>query len=85
MEFAVILSFGKVFPALLAGDTVVLRASPFNPLTVLRISELIRELVSEARKATIDVAEPKQIPPFVEVYSPDPFSRAAGIISDLNR
>jgi acyl-CoA reductase-like NAD-dependent aldehyde dehydrogenase len=41
----VILSFGKVFPALLAGDTVVLRPSPFNPLTVLRISELIRELL----------------------------------------
>jgi delta 1-pyrroline-5-carboxylate dehydrogenase len=41
----VILSFGKVFPALLTGDTVVLRPSPFNPLTVLRISELIRELL----------------------------------------
>jgi acyl-CoA reductase-like NAD-dependent aldehyde dehydrogenase len=41
----VILSFGKVFPALLAGDTVVLRPSPFTPLTVLRISEYIRELL----------------------------------------
>jgi hypothetical protein len=30
---------------LLTGDTVVLRPSPFNPLTVLRISELIRELL----------------------------------------
>jgi acyl-CoA reductase-like NAD-dependent aldehyde dehydrogenase len=39
----VILSFGKVLPALLTGDTVVLRPSPFNPLTVLRISEFIRE------------------------------------------
>ena len=41
----VILSFGKVLPALLAGDTVVLRPSPFAPLTVLRISDYIRELL----------------------------------------
>jgi acyl-CoA reductase-like NAD-dependent aldehyde dehydrogenase len=41
----VILSFGKVLPALLAGDTVVLRPSPFTPLTVLRISEYIHELL----------------------------------------
>jgi acyl-CoA reductase-like NAD-dependent aldehyde dehydrogenase len=41
----VILSFGKVLPALLASDTVVLRPSPFTPLTVLRISEYIRELL----------------------------------------
>ena len=39
----VILSFGKVLPALLAGDTVVLRPSPFTPLTVLRMSDYIRE------------------------------------------
>ena len=41
----VILSFGKVLPALLAGDSGVLRPSPFTPLTVLRISEYIRELL----------------------------------------
>jgi hypothetical protein len=41
----VILSFGKVLPALLAGDTVVLRPSSSTPLTVLRISEYIRELL----------------------------------------
>jgi acyl-CoA reductase-like NAD-dependent aldehyde dehydrogenase len=41
----VILSFGKVFPALLTGDTVVLRPSPFNLVTVLRISKVIRELL----------------------------------------
>jgi acyl-CoA reductase-like NAD-dependent aldehyde dehydrogenase len=44
-KLPVILSFGKVLPALLAGDTVVLRPSPFTPLTVLRISEYIRELL----------------------------------------
>jgi len=31
-KLPVILSFGKVLPALLAGDTVVLRPSPFAPL-----------------------------------------------------
>ena len=41
----VLLSFGKVLPALLAGDTVVLRPPLFTPLTVLRISEYIRELL----------------------------------------
>ena len=41
----IILSFGKVLPALLAGDTLVLRPSPFTLLTVLRISEYIRELL----------------------------------------
>ena len=44
-KLPVILSFGKVLPALLAGDTVVLRPSSFAPLTVLRISEYIRELL----------------------------------------
>jgi acyl-CoA reductase-like NAD-dependent aldehyde dehydrogenase len=41
----VILSFGKVLPALLTGDTVVLRPCSLSPLTLLRISEYIRDLV----------------------------------------
>jgi acyl-CoA reductase-like NAD-dependent aldehyde dehydrogenase len=41
----VILSFGKVLPALLTGDTVVLGPSPFTPLSVQQISEYIRELL----------------------------------------
>jgi len=41
----VILSFGEVLPALLAGETLVLRPSPLTPLTVLRISEYICELL----------------------------------------
>jgi acyl-CoA reductase-like NAD-dependent aldehyde dehydrogenase len=44
-NLSVLLSFGKVLPALLAGDTVVLRPSPLTPLTVLHISEYIRELL----------------------------------------
>ena len=39
------ISFGKVLPALLAGDTIVLRPHPSTLLTVLRISEYIRELL----------------------------------------
>jgi acyl-CoA reductase-like NAD-dependent aldehyde dehydrogenase len=41
----VLLSFGKVLPALLVGNTVVLKPSPFTPLTVLRISDYVRDLL----------------------------------------
>jgi acyl-CoA reductase-like NAD-dependent aldehyde dehydrogenase len=41
----VLLSFVKVLPALLTGNTVVLKPSPFTPLTVLRIAEYVRELL----------------------------------------
>ena len=41
----VILSFGKVLPALLPGETVILRPFLFAPLTVLCISDYIRELL----------------------------------------
>jgi len=41
----VITSFAKAIPALLAGNTVVLKPSPFTPLTVLRISDYIRDLL----------------------------------------
>jgi acyl-CoA reductase-like NAD-dependent aldehyde dehydrogenase len=41
----VFLSFAKVFPALLTGDTVVLKPSPFTPLTVLRISDYVHDLL----------------------------------------
>jgi acyl-CoA reductase-like NAD-dependent aldehyde dehydrogenase len=41
----VLLSFTKVFPALLTGNTVVLKPSPSTPLTVLRICDYIRGLL----------------------------------------
>jgi acyl-CoA reductase-like NAD-dependent aldehyde dehydrogenase len=41
----VLISFCKTLPALLAGNTVVLKPSPFAPLTVLRISDYINELL----------------------------------------
>ena len=44
----VLFSFVKAFPALLAGNTVVLKPSPFTPLAVPRISDYIRELFPRA-------------------------------------
>jgi acyl-CoA reductase-like NAD-dependent aldehyde dehydrogenase len=39
------LSFTKVLPALLAGNTVVLKPAVFTPLTVLRAADYIREML----------------------------------------
>jgi aldehyde dehydrogenase (NAD+) len=41
-NFPVLLAFFKLAPALLAGNTVVLKPSPFTPLTTLKIGELLR-------------------------------------------
>ncbi len=41
-NFPVVLAMFKVAPALLAGNTVVLKPSPFTPLTTLKIGELLR-------------------------------------------
>lgn len=40
----VLLAFTKVLPALLAGNTVVLKPSPYTPLTVLRMIDHVRDL-----------------------------------------
>lgn len=44
-NFPVILAMFKLAPALLAGNTVVLKPSPFTPLTTLKIGELLREVL----------------------------------------
>jgi len=41
----VLLSLAKALAAMVAGNTVVLKPSPFTPLTVLRISDYVRELL----------------------------------------
>ena len=41
----VLISFCKTLPALVAGNTVVRKPSPFAPLAVLRISDYINELL----------------------------------------
>lgn len=42
-NFPVLLAWWKVIPALLAGNTVVLKPSPLTPLTALRIAELLAD------------------------------------------
>lgn len=44
-NFPVLLSVWKIVPALLAGNTMVLKPSPFTPLTVLRLGELLRPVL----------------------------------------
>lgn len=44
-NFPVALSAFKIAPALLAGNTMVLKPSPYTPMTVLRIGELMRDIV----------------------------------------
>ena len=41
-NFPVLLAIWKIGPALMAGNTLVLKPSPFTPLTTLRIGELVR-------------------------------------------
>jgi acyl-CoA reductase-like NAD-dependent aldehyde dehydrogenase len=43
-NFPLILAFWKIAPALLAGNTIVLKPSPFTPLATLKVGELIREV-----------------------------------------
>ncbi|MEQ9661066.1 MAG: aldehyde dehydrogenase family protein [Parasphingopyxis sp.] len=43
-NFPVLLASWKIAPALLAGNTMVLKPSPFTPLCTLRIGELLRDV-----------------------------------------
>lgn len=43
-NFPVLLAIWKIGPALLAGNTLVLKPSPFTPLCALRIGELLRDV-----------------------------------------
>ena len=44
-NFPVILPSWKLAPALLAGNTVVLKPSPFTPLTTLKLGEILRDVL----------------------------------------
>ncbi len=44
-NFPILLAMFKLAPALLAGNTVVLKPSPFTPLTTLKLGELLREVL----------------------------------------
>ncbi len=44
-NFPVMMAIQKIAPALLSGCTIVLKPSPFTPLTTLRLAELIKDVV----------------------------------------
>ena len=44
-NFPLILAFWKIAPALLAGNTMVIKPSPFTPLATLKVGELLRDVV----------------------------------------
>jgi aldehyde dehydrogenase (NAD+) len=44
-NFPVLLAFQKIAPALVAGCTLLVKPSPYTPLTLLRIAELVGDLV----------------------------------------
>ena len=44
-NFPLTLAFWKIAPALLAGNTMVLKPSPFTPLATLKVVELLREVM----------------------------------------
>jgi acyl-CoA reductase-like NAD-dependent aldehyde dehydrogenase len=41
----VLLAVWKIAPALLAGNTVVVKPSPFTPLSTLRLGEILRDVL----------------------------------------
>ncbi|WP_353228160.1 aldehyde dehydrogenase family protein [Novosphingobium sp.] len=43
-NFPVLMAVQKIAPAILSGCTIVLKPSPFTPLTTLRIAELIKDI-----------------------------------------
>src|SRR5512147_1402101 len=44
-NFPLMLAVWKIAPALLAGNTVVLKPSPFTPLSSLKLGEVLRDVV----------------------------------------
>ena len=47
-NFPVLLGFWKIAPALMAGNTLVLKPSPFTPLSTLKAVELLRDVLPPA-------------------------------------
>lgn len=44
-NYPVLLGIWKIAPALLAGNTIIVKPSPFTPLTTLKLGELLRDLL----------------------------------------
>ena len=43
-NFPIILSVGKIVPALLTGNTIIVKPSPFTPYTTLKVVEIAQEI-----------------------------------------
>ncbi len=43
-NFPIVLSVGKIIPALLTGNTIICKPSPYTPYTLLKITELFQEV-----------------------------------------
>ena len=43
-NFPIILSFGKAIPAILAGNTIIIKPSPYTPYTALKTVELAQQI-----------------------------------------
>ena len=52
-NFPVMMAIQKIVPALVSGCTIVLKPSPFTPLTTLRVAELIKDVVPAGTVNTI--------------------------------
>lgn len=44
-NFPLILALGKVIPALLTGNTIIIKPSPFTPYTILKAAELAQDIL----------------------------------------
>jgi acyl-CoA reductase-like NAD-dependent aldehyde dehydrogenase len=44
-NFPLVLAFWKIAPALLAGNALVLKPSPFTPLSTLKVAEILRDVM----------------------------------------
>ena len=44
-NYPIMLAMWKIAPALLAGNTVVLKPSPFTPITSLMLGEILRDII----------------------------------------
>merc|ERR1712000_521064 len=47
-NFPIILSLGKIIPALLTGNSIIVKPSPYTPYTTLKIVELAQEVLPPA-------------------------------------
>ena len=57
-NFPIMLAFWKIAPALRAGNTVVVKPSPYTPLTMLAVGRLLREVLPAGVLSVISGPEP---------------------------